>query len=314
MIVLETERLYLRQWVPDDRVRFKPLLIDPRVTQYVPQRDWTDEKIESQMREYIQQSQGRGWTLWPVIHRADSKFIGFCGFGEEKTSEVGIGWRFLPEYWGQGLATEAAAATLRLGFAKWRFPRAVAHAQKPNVASIRVMEKIGMTCDGVCDHEGIEVVRYVIGNPYASPGPATKMSSPKEKSDADDSPKQVKLVIVIRHDLKMRRGKQIAQGAHAAMSFICRRLQKAGTVSLDDFTDAQRAWLTGTFAKVCCRVNSEAELAEIHDKALAAGLEVHLITDSGKTEFHDQPTETCLAIGPDDADKIDAITGHLELL
>jgi len=85
-------------------------------------------------------------------------------------------------------------------------------------------------------------------------------------------------------------------------------------MSLVDFTDAQRAWLAGTFAKVCCRVNSEAELMEIHDKALAAGLEVHLITDSGKTEFHGEPTRTCLAIGPDDADKIDAITGHLELL
>lgn len=124
----------------------------------------------------------------------------------------------------------------------------------------------------------------------------------------------VKQVIVIRHDLKMRRGKQIAQGAHAAMSFICRRLQEAGSVSLSDLTEAQRAWLTGTFAKVCCRVNSESELAEIHDKALQARLEVHLITDSGKTEFHGQPTRTCLAIGPDDADKIDAITGHLELL
>jgi len=168
VIVLQTERLYLRQWVPADRVRFKPLLIDPRVTQYVPQRDWTDEKIEDRIHEYIQQSQSRGWALWPVIHRADARFIGFCGFGEEDSSEIGIGWRFLPEYWGQGLATEAAAATLQLGFAKWGFPRVVAHAQKPNAASIRVMAKIGMACDGVCDHEGIEIVRYVIDNPYAS--------------------------------------------------------------------------------------------------------------------------------------------------
>ncbi len=44
------------------------------------------------------------------------------------------------------------------------------------------------------------------------------------------------------------------------------------------------------------------------------GLEVHLITDSGRTEFHGQPTRTCLAIGPDDAAKIDQVTGHLELL
>lgn len=129
-----------------------------------------------------------------------------------------------------------------------------------------------------------------------------------------EEPKRIKQVICVRHDLKMRRGKQIAQGAHASMSFICRRLQEAGSVSLYDFTDAQREWLTGAFAKVCCRVDSEEELMAIHDKALEAGLEVHLITDSGKTEFHGEPTNTCLAIGPDEAEKIDDITGHLQLL
>ena len=126
--------------------------------------------------------------------------------------------------------------------------------------------------------------------------------------------RRIKQVIVMRHDLKMRRGKQIAQGAHASMSFICRRLQEAGSVSLGDFIVAQQVWLTGAFAKVCCRVDSEEELMEIHDKALDAGLEVHLITDSGKTEFHGEPTNTCLAIGPDEAEKIDEITGHLQLL
>ena len=125
---------------------------------------------------------------------------------------------------------------------------------------------------------------------------------------------RIKQVSVMRHDLKMRRGKQIAQGSHASMSFICRRLQQAGSVSFDGFTDAQRAWLTGSFAKVCCRVDSEEELMQIHDKAVEAGLEVHLITDSGSTEFHGQPTRTCLAIGPDEADRIDAITGQLQLL
>ena len=126
--------------------------------------------------------------------------------------------------------------------------------------------------------------------------------------------KRIKQVIVMRHDLKMRRGKQIAQGAHASMSFLCRRLQEAGSVSLDDLTDVHRAWLTGAFAKVCCRVDSEEELMQVHDKAVEAGLEVYLITDSGRTEFHGQPTRTCLAIGPEEADKIDAITGHLQLL
>ena len=118
----------------------------------------------------------------------------------------------------------------------------------------------------------------------------------------------------MRHDLKMRRGKQIAQGAHASMSFICRMLQQHGKLTLQDFSDAEQAWLTEGFAKVCCRVNSEEELMAIYDKAVETGLNVHLITDSGKTEFNGVPTRTCLAIGPDYAEKIDAITGDLQLL
>lgn len=187
MIVLETERLYLRHWVPNDWVRFKPLLIDPRVIQYVPQRDWTDEKIQSRICEYTQQSETRGWTLWPVILRSKSEFIGFCGFGEEDNSEVGMGWRLLPEYWGQGLATEAAAATLQHGFSTWGFSHVVAYVQEPNVASIRVMEKIGMLCDGVCDYEGIEAIRYVARNPSAPDGSAMKTISPKDDTPEDST-------------------------------------------------------------------------------------------------------------------------------
>jgi peptidyl-tRNA hydrolase, PTH2 family len=129
-----------------------------------------------------------------------------------------------------------------------------------------------------------------------------------------EEPRRIKQVIVMHHDLEMRRGKQIAQGAHASMSFICRRLQERGSVSLNDFSECERAWLTGAFAKMCCRVDSEEELMAIHEKAVEAGLEVKLITDSGKTEFHGVPTRTCLAIGPDDSEKIDAITGQLQLL
>lgn len=128
------------------------------------------------------------------------------------------------------------------------------------------------------------------------------------------SGKSIKQVIVMRHDLGMRRGKQIAQGAHASMSFLCRRLQDRSSVGLNDFSEAQQEWLSGSFAKVCCRVDSEEELMTIHDRAVRANLEVHLITDAGKTEFHGQPTQTCLAIGPDYAERIDEITGELRLL
>ncbi len=129
-----------------------------------------------------------------------------------------------------------------------------------------------------------------------------------------EAPTRIKQVICMRHDLKMRRGKQIAQGAHASMAFLCDKLREKGSISLDDFSEVERIWLSEAFAKVCCRIDSEEELMEIHDKAVAAGLVVHLITDIGRTEFHGQPTRTCLAIGPDLAEKIDQVTGHLQLL
>ena len=130
----------------------------------------------------------------------------------------------------------------------------------------------------------------------------------------ESSAPNIKQVIVMRHDLKMRRGKQIAQGAHASMSFLTRKLQSKSSICMDDFTSNQQTWIMGSFAKVCVRCNSEEELMAIHDRAVEMGLEVHLITDSGRTEFHGEPTRTCLAIGPDEASMIDQVTGNLELL
>ena len=108
----------------------------------------------------------------------------------------------------------------------------------------------------------------------------------------------------------MRTGKLIAQACHASMSFMTRRLQE---MIIPVWTEAELNWIEGSFAKVCCRVDSEEELLEIYEKAKAAGLEAHLITDNGMTEFK-EPTRTCIAIGPDLAEKIDEITGCLKLL
>lgn len=112
----------------------------------------------------------------------------------------------------------------------------------------------------------------------------------------------------------MRRGKEIAQGAHASMKFLSDGLEKTNTDNFNiTLTKEEQLWLEGSFAKICLQVNSEAELLEIHQKAEAAGLTSNLIQDSGKTEFGGKPTYTCLAIGPACSDKIDPITEHLQL-
>lgn len=118
----------------------------------------------------------------------------------------------------------------------------------------------------------------------------------------------IKQVIVMRADLKMRRGKEIAQGSHASMAFITRQLP--GKVHL---SDAQKEWLSSSFAKICVRVDSEEELMQIAAKAEELGITCHIITDSGKTEFNGVPTKTCLALGPDHGERLDKITGNLRL-
>jgi PTH2 family peptidyl-tRNA hydrolase len=127
--------------------------------------------------------------------------------------------------------------------------------------------------------------------------------------DAEDrsGPKQV---IVMRRDLGMRRGKEIAQGAHASMIWLALRIRQPGY----SFTEAERRWLDGAFTKVCVRVDSEEELLAVVRKAQEAGVLVHLCLDAGRTEFHGVPTPTCCAVGPDYPERIDPITGHLKLL
>lgn len=131
-------------------------------------------------------------------------------------------------------------------------------------------------------------------------------------------------IIVVRKDLNMRKGKMVAQGAHASMGSILARGRSYWLTKLLNFfginvlvldlkDKSMGAWLTGKFKKITVSVNSEAELFAIEKQAKEAGLMTSLILDSGLTEFK-EPTYTAVAIGPDLTSKISPITGHLPLL
>jgi PTH2 family peptidyl-tRNA hydrolase len=132
--------------------------------------------------------------------------------------------------------------------------------------------------------------------------------------------RQTKQVIVIRKDLNMRKGKIAAQASHASMAFLTRqyeaahRLTVARNARIIAPSDVQVEWLNNSFTKICVSVDSEEELYEIEQRAKAADIECHLIIDNGHTEFHGVSTPTCLALGPDYSDRIDAISGGLPLL
>ena len=133
----------------------------------------------------------------------------------------------------------------------------------------------------------------------------------------DPNPSDVKQVIVIRRDLKMRRGKEIAQGAHASSAWLASLVTSTldpvtltSTITLDP---AAVIWLTSSFRKVTLQVAAEDDLIELDQVARTLGLRSHLIRDSGKTEFGGVPTLTSLALGPDLSETIDKVTGHLTI-
>ena len=123
-----------------------------------------------------------------------------------------------------------------------------------------------------------------------------------------------KQVIVLRKDLNMRKGKMVAQGAHASMRAILNLARREGDALIIPLDARSEPWLCGRFKKICVSVNSENELLELHRQALAANLIASLIQDAGLTEFGGIPTYTAVAIGPDAGDKIDQLTGQLALL
>lgn len=113
----------------------------------------------------------------------------------------------------------------------------------------------------------------------------------------------MKQVILIRKDLNMSRGKEIAQACHASM--------KATLEHMED--ERVKTWLSGMFKKVALVVENEEELIRLHQLALEKGLITSLIEDSGLTYFHGVKTKTTVAIGPDEEEKINELTGHLKL-
>ena len=143
----------------------------------------------------------------------------------------------------------------------------------------------------------------------------------------DSSDDKSKLVIVVRKDLKIPKGKWCSQASHAAVGAAIQalfgsRLEDADfrldeysyKVRKDAYVDsATKDWLAGEFTKITVSVENLEELEAIEAKARAAELNVCKITDNGHTCFNGVPTVTCLAIGPCYSSQVDPITRNLKL-
>jgi len=159
----DTDRLRFRGWRNDDFDPFHAICSNSRVMKHVGDgKVWQSERTHQFIQSAIETLWDHGYCQWALIHKAENKLIGYCGF--RKTDEFPeIGWRLAPEFWGQGLATEAAKAALKYGFVVLNFNRVTATVQTANTASVRVIEKLGMTLEQRVDRDGREILTYAVG-------------------------------------------------------------------------------------------------------------------------------------------------------
>ena len=162
---LETARLRLRPFTPADADDLYRLYSDPEVMRYLGQgtvrtREQTAEALAKMLGEWARD----GFGMWALLDRRDGRFLGRCGLRPlAGTPEVELGYTLFKDVWGKGLATEAAQASVGFGFERLRLPRLVAIAHPPNLASRRVMEKVGMRFERQAPYQGIDCVWYAVG-------------------------------------------------------------------------------------------------------------------------------------------------------
>lgn len=159
---LSTGRLLIRSWREDDIAPYAAIVAKPEVMRHIGDGSTrTAEEAARFVRGVIARGRDRGWILWAVEERASGQLIGFCGFAEYGAA-VEIGWRLDSDRWGRGYGTEAARAALAHGLQTYRFPYVCSIAQVGNLASIRIMEKIGLSFEreGTDESCGRPIVIY----------------------------------------------------------------------------------------------------------------------------------------------------------
>ncbi len=147
--MIKTSRLILRPWRPSDLEPWIAMNADPEVMRHFPALQ-TAEESEAMMARNQDYIDREGFGLWAVERREDGAFLGFTGLMRLKDANplfpgVEAGWRLARHAWGQGYASEAAAAALQDGFGRLGLERIVAFTATTNLPSQAVMRRIGMT-------------------------------------------------------------------------------------------------------------------------------------------------------------------------
>jgi RimJ/RimL family protein N-acetyltransferase len=164
--LIETPRLRLRAPTATDLDTWTAdIFADPAVTRYVPSRTADPRERAERMLAAIEASWAqRGYGIWLVTNRADGALLGHCGLGYlPDTAEVEIDYAYAQRHWSRGYATEAARAALRYGFEVARLGQVIGLAVPENIASRRVLERVGFVYRRDAPYFGLSLAYHTLG-------------------------------------------------------------------------------------------------------------------------------------------------------
>jgi len=165
--IVETRRLLLREFVPDDAAAFYELNRDPEVVRHTGEGNEGPQSVEEAravlVARPIADYRRFGFGRCACVCKETGELVGMCGLKYlDDLGVVDLGYRFQRTSWGRGLATEAARAMVELGFGRLSLGRIVGLVEPGHTPSIRVLEKVGMRFDRMVDYRGDPVAQYVV--------------------------------------------------------------------------------------------------------------------------------------------------------
>lgn len=149
MFRLDTERLYIRPWESADRAAFRAMATDPEVMRYVHGgTPYTEQEIDEFLARQSRQLAEHGICMGAMVEKASGEIVGVAGTQPLGGSgDLEIGWWLARSVWGRGYATEAGGAAMQHVLQTLARPRVVAVIDPGNDASVRVVQRLGMTYD-----------------------------------------------------------------------------------------------------------------------------------------------------------------------
>jgi [ribosomal protein S5]-alanine N-acetyltransferase len=166
-IIFQTPRLLLRQFTKADAPLILALNSDPEIVKYVHEPTLeTEGQAQKILHEIILPQYRNKLGRWAIHTKHNMDFIGWCGLKyRPELDEINLGYRLMQKAWGKGYATEAAQHSLNFGFNKLNLKLITGRAHIENLASIKVLEKIGMDFIGEGIVDNCPVRTYTKANP-----------------------------------------------------------------------------------------------------------------------------------------------------